>query len=128
MSAQLLADLVLGLHAAFLAFVVGGQLLVLFGWALGWGWTRNLWLRLAHLCAILFVTVQTWAGYRCPLSILEDRLRHAAGQRGYARGLVADWLDRLVYHAAPEWVFVVAYTLFALLVLLTFVAYRPRWH
>jgi len=126
MSEGLLADLVLGLHLAFLVFVVGGQLLVLLGWALAWDWTRNLWLRLAHLAAILFVTAQTWAGLRCPLSILEDRWRLAAGQPGYAQGFIADWASRLVYYSAAEWVFRLLYSLFALLVVLSFAAYRPR--
>ncbi len=126
MSPALLADLLLGLHLVFVIFVVGGQLLILLGWALGWSWTRKLGFRLAHLAAILFVTAQTWAGWRCPLSVLEDRLRTAAGQAGYTRGLVADWAGRLLYYSAPEWVFGLLYSLFALLVLLTFVAYRPR--
>jgi len=31
-----LADLVLAIHVAFILFVVGGQILILAGWALGW--------------------------------------------------------------------------------------------
>jgi hypothetical protein len=37
------------------------------------------------------------------------------------------WLNRLMFYTAPEWVFTLVYTLFALLVVTTFVFYPPNW-
>lgn len=51
----LLADIVLTLHVAIVAFVVGGLVLVVVGNLRGWRWVNALWFRLAHLGAILFV-------------------------------------------------------------------------
>ena len=55
-----LADMVLILHVAFVAFVVGGLLLILTGGFRGWGWVRNPWFRAAHLAGIAVVVLQAW--------------------------------------------------------------------
>ena len=54
-----MADPLLFIHAAFIAFVVVGQLLILLGLALRWHWVRNFWFRIVHLVFIMFVVVQT---------------------------------------------------------------------
>ena len=123
---RLLADLVLALHAGLVLFVVLGQASILAGWRRGWVWTRGLMFRGLHLSTIAVVLAQDWLGSYCPLTLLEVRLRHLAGAQGYETGFVADWLGRLLYYRAPGWVFTLSYTLFGLLVLLTWVAYPPR--
>ncbi|MCP4573493.1 MAG: DUF2784 domain-containing protein [bacterium] len=120
-----LADLVLVLHAGFVAFVVVGQLLILAGLALKWRWVRGFRFRLVHLAAILFVTAQTWAGLPCPLTALENRLRVQAGQAGYDEGFIAHHLHGLIFHDASPRTFALAYTGFGLLVVLTWVLGRP---
>jgi hypothetical protein len=122
----LLADLVLAAHLAFLLFMLGGQAAIFAGWALGWGWTRNRWFRGLHLAGILFVVLQSWLGVVCPLTDLEHRLRSQVGDPGYERGFISDWLARLLFYSAPDWVFVLLYSLFALLVVISFIAYPPR--
>ena len=126
MGYQLLADLVLATHLAFVLFMLGGQAAILAGWSLGWGWTRNRWFRGLHLAGILLVVVQSWLGAVCPLTGLEHRLRVLGGGPGYERGFISDWLARLLFYSAPDWVFVVVYSLFGLLVLVSFIAYPPR--
>lgn len=126
MSQGQLADLVLGIHLLWVLFILLGQAGILVGWALGWEWTRNRWFRLFHLAAILLVTAQVWLGVACPLTWLEQKLRLAAGGSGYRRGLVSDWLERLLFYSAPDWVFLLLYSLFALLVAFTFAGYPPR--
>jgi hypothetical protein len=49
-----------------------------------------------------------------------------AGGPGYRRGFISDWLARLLFYTGPDWVFVLVYTLFGLLVVISFVAYPPR--
>ena len=51
-SYQLLADLVLALHVAIVAFVIGGPVAVIAGNLFRWRWVNALWFRLAHLGAI----------------------------------------------------------------------------
>ncbi len=120
------ADLVLILHVAFVAFVVVGLLLILFGGACGWSWIRNPWFRTLHLAAIGLVVVQAWLGLMCPLTTLELSLREKAGEATYSGDFIAHWLQRLLYYEAPAWVFVVGYTLFGLAVVASWVRYRPK--
>jgi len=54
---RLLADAVLALHAAFVAFVVLGLVAILVGGALGWRWVRGPRFRALHLAAIVSVVV-----------------------------------------------------------------------
>ncbi|CAG0940235.1 hypothetical protein GPROT2_00864 [Gammaproteobacteria bacterium] len=121
-----LADAVLLVHAAFVAFVVIGQVLVLAGLAFGWRWVRGRRLRIAHLAAIGVVVAQAWAGVLCPLTVLENALRARAGEGGYGGSFIAHWLHRLIFFDAPMWVFTVAYTAFGLLVAATWYWGGPR--
>lgn len=112
----LLADVVLLLHVLFVAFVVLGLLLVLIGGWRHWRWVRNPWFRITHLAAIVFVVGQTWLGMTCPLTTLEMALRAHAGAPTYAGGFIGHWLQVLLYYQAPNWVFAVIYSAFALAV------------
>ena len=122
----LLADAILVAHAAYVLFVVGGQVLILLGAWRGWGWTRNPAFRLAHLAAIGFVVWEAWAGVACPLTVWENRLRELAGSDAYSMSFIAYWLRELLFYSAPEWVFTVLYTTFSLIVIVTCVFYPPR--
>jgi len=126
MGYPLLADLVLAAHLAFVLFILAGQAAILAGWVLAWGWTRNPWFRGLHLGGILFVVVQSWLGAVCPLTGLEHRLRILGGGPGYERGLISDWVARVLFYSGPDWVFILVYSLFGLLVVVSFIAYPPR--
>lgn len=123
---RLAADTVLGVHASFVVFVVVGLALILIGGAAGWRWVRNPWFRLAHLVAIGVVVAQAWLGVLCPLTTLEMSLRLRAGDAVYRGSFIAHWLEEALYLHAPPWAFTVAYTLFGLLVLASWLAVRPR--
>jgi hypothetical protein len=125
-SPAVLADVVLFLHAAFVAFVVLGFAAIVAGLAAGRPWARNPWLRGLHLAAIAVVCGEAWLGIVCPLTAWETALRTAAGGGGYASGFVADWVSRLLFWAAPAWVFTLAYTVFGALVALTWWRAPPR--
>jgi polyferredoxin len=121
-----LADSVLAMHVAFILFVVGGQILILAGWALGWSWPRHRWFRLLHLLAIGIVLLQAWIGVICPLTTLENFFRDAADIATYENGFIRHWMRELVFYTAPGWVFTLIYTVFAGLVVLTWFVYPPR--
>ncbi len=122
----LAADAVLLLHVLFVAFVVAGLLLVLAGGLLSWDWVRNWWFRVIHLGAIGIVVLQAWLGVICPLTRLEMILRDKAGDTTYAGSFVSHWLEAILYYRAPAWVFAVAYTLFAIVVVMSWVWVRPH--
>jgi hypothetical protein len=86
---QLLADLVVAIHFAFVLFVVLGGLLVL-----EWRWV--MWL---HLPCALWGTVVELTGWVCPLTPLENWLRRQAGQSGYEGDFLARHLLAALYPA-----------------------------
>ena len=121
---SVLADLVLAIHFAFVAIVVGGLALIWTGAATGWRWTRNRRFRIAHLAAILIVALESLAGATCPLTVWEDTLRGTAGNRGF----ISRWLHGLLFYDFPEWMFTAAYAAFAAAVIATFVILPPVGH
>lgn len=123
---QFLADAVLTLHAAIVAFVVGGLVLIVVGNLRAWRWVNALCFRLAHLGAIAFVVAEAWFGFVCPLTTLEMWLRVRVGAATYSGSFIEHWLQRLLYYEAPLWVFTLAYSLFGLLVAATWWYFPPR--
>jgi Protein of Unknown function (DUF2784) len=123
---QLLADAVLLIHFGVVLFVVAGLVVVVAGNWLRWRWVNGWWFRLAHLTAIAVVVVQAWLGQYCPLTTLESWLRVQAGTPPYDKSFIEHWVQRLIYYEAPLWVFAVAYTVFALLVVLAWWRFPPR--
>lgn len=122
----IVADAVLLLHILFVAFVVGGLVLVFIGKAARWSWVRNPWFRLIHMVAIGVVVIQSWLGLICPLTTIESMLRSRAGGIRYPGPFISHWLETVLYYQAPQWVFVVGYTLFGLVVAAGWVWVRPR--
>jgi hypothetical protein len=90
MPQRLLADLVLFLHLAFIAFAVAGGLL-----ALRWRWLP--WL---HLPAVAWGAFIELTGGICPLTPLENALRRAAGDAGYGGSFIEHYVVPLVYPAS----------------------------
>jgi hypothetical protein len=126
-TAALIADLILVLHVAIVAFAVLGQLLFMAGGWRGWGWVRIAWVRLSHLALIGFVVAQSWLGEICPLTVWEQSLRLRAGQSSYDGSFIEHWLSRLIFFNAPAWVFMATYTTFGVLVLLSWWWWPPRF-
>jgi hypothetical protein len=89
-SAALLADAVLLLHAAFIAWVALGGLAVLRCPRLAW----------AHLPALGWGVWISLSGGICPLTPLEQRLRLAAGQVGFEGGFIEHYLTAIIYPEA----------------------------
>jgi hypothetical protein len=75
-----LANLIVVIHLAYLAVVLGGLLLILVGIILRWKWIRNPWFRCIHLGMILIVVYEAMIGFECPLTTWENNLRALAGE------------------------------------------------
>ena len=123
---HLLADTILIVHFAFIAFVVVGLWLILLGIVRRWVWIGSFWFRLAHLLAIGLGVAEAWGGIACPLTVWENTLRVSAGSRGYAESFVQHWLHAVIFYDFPPLVFTLAYTVFGALVVLTWVVAPPR--
>lgn len=121
----LAADAILIVHVFFVAFVVLGLVVIYLGWLLAWPWVRHRLFRIAHLAAIGFVVIQVWLGAICPLTLWEAALRTEAGAESYSGSFIQHWLHRLLFYSAPDWVFVLLYTSFGGLVLLSWYLVRP---
>jgi len=122
----LLADLILVIHAAFVAFVVLGLAVILLGGYWRWNWVRNWWFRITHLAAIGFVIAESWLGMICPLTEWESRSRLAAGGSSYSSSFIQHWLHEFLFYDFAPWVFTAAYTVFGILVLVAWLLVPPE--
>lgn len=87
MTWAILADAVLVLHALFIAWVVAGGLAA-------WRRPAVAWL---HLPAVAWGVWIEFSGGLCPLTPLEVRWRHAAGQAGYSGSFIDHYLTAWIY-------------------------------
>jgi hypothetical protein len=123
---KLAADVIVVLHAAYVAFVVLGQLAILVGILCRWTWIRRPGFRWTHLTAISIVVFEAWLGIVCPLTTLEAWLRRQAGQAAYSGDFVGHWVHEILFFQAPPWVFTLIYSVFGLCVLGTFLVAPPQ--
>lgn len=85
---RLLADLTVGVHFAFLVFVVAGGLLA----------RRYRWLVIPHLLAAAWgVYVEATPGLVCPLTPLENAFAQRAGEAGYQGSFLEHYLVPVIY-------------------------------
>ena len=89
MATRLAADLVLVIHLAFIFFVIAGALLVIRLPNLVW----------VHVPAAVWGAWIEISGGICPLTTLENWLRRAAGEAGYAESFVEHYIVPIIYPA-----------------------------
>ena len=87
MGYRIAADAVVLLHLGFIVFALAGGLLV----------PRWPVVALAHVPAMAWATLIELTGRLCPLTTVENRLRAAAGARGYTGGFVEHYVIGIVY-------------------------------
>jgi len=120
--APLLADAIVLVHLAYVAFVVGGYVAVPLGAARGWRWVRRrVWRRL-HVAAIALVALEGLGGVMCPLTWLEAALRGGSAPGSFVGRLV----HAVLFYDLPPWVFTLAYVVLALLALALYRLVPPQ--
>ena len=82
-----LADLVVLVHLGFVVFVILGGLLVM-------KWAGLIWI---HLAAVFWGIAIELSGWICPLTPLENWLRHKGGEENYQFDFVAHYLLPMLY-------------------------------
>jgi hypothetical protein len=123
----LLADAIVVVHAAYVGFVLLGELAIALGGLLRWAWVRNFTFRAVHLLLIGIVVVESLAGITCPLTNWEAGLRIRAGQSVEEATFIGRIVHWLIFCQAPEWAFTLAYCSFGALVAATLYWVPPRW-
>jgi hypothetical protein len=81
------ADLVVMIHLLFICFIVGGVFLT-------WRWPWIIWV---HIPAVVYGALIEFAGFSCPLTVLENDLRVRAGEAGYSGGFIEHYVVRVIY-------------------------------
>ena len=89
MIANIAADVVVLIHLGFILFVAAGGLLV-------FRWPKLAWV---HVPAVVWGGLIELAGWICPLTPLENRLRGAAGEAAFAGGFIDRYIMPIVYPA-----------------------------
>jgi hypothetical protein len=117
----MLAAALVVVHLGIMLFITAGLPLIYIGAARRWAWVRDWRWRALHLGAIGFVAAESLAGIVCPLTLWEDTLRGQQSQTGF----IERWVDRILFYDYPTWMFTLAYTVFAALVLVTWFVVPP---
>jgi hypothetical protein len=84
---RLLADAVVVFHLLFIAFAVGGGILVM-------RWRRVMWVHLPAVAWAVLVEAMSWP---CPLTPLENYFRHRGGEAGYPGGFIEHYIWPVIY-------------------------------
>ena len=84
---RFLADAVLSVHLLFIIFVmVGGGIAIRFRWVVA-----------LHVPAVAWGIFVELSGRICPLTVIENKFREAAGSAGYTGGFIEHYLVPVIY-------------------------------
>jgi hypothetical protein len=81
------ADFVVVVHLLVIGFIVGGVFLT-------WRWPLIIWV---HVPAVIYGALVEFAGFTCPLTLLENDLRQRSGEAGYRDGFITHYLVKVIY-------------------------------
>jgi hypothetical protein len=84
---EMLADLVVLTHLAFIVFALLGGLLTL----------RWRWMPWIHLPTVAWGATVSFFGWICPLTPIENALRRASGSPGYSGDFVEHYIVPIIY-------------------------------
>ena len=114
MAWKLAADFVVLIHLLWIVFIIGGALIG----------RRVRWIKWVHIAALTFSIPLQVFGWVCPLTFLENWLRHRHHPSlSYSGDFIAQYADRLVYLQAPR---SVIFVITLIIVALSAWAYWPR--
>jgi hypothetical protein len=94
---EALTDIVVVLHLGYFVFVVGGFLCIVIGTAKSWRWISNPWFRFVHLLAVFFVLAEDVGHFKCPLNVLESKLRSPGRNYAESSSAISHMLYQLLH-------------------------------
>ena len=119
---MLLADLILIIHFLVVIFIVSLFALIPYGYYRKWTWVSKKKIRYTHLFLMTFVTIESFVGIICPLTILENDLRGTITNQTF----ISKYLSKIIFFNFPSSVFLALYfTGFLVAVYLSF-KYPPK--
>ncbi len=124
---RFLADSIVVVHLAYVAFVVLGMAAIVAGIALRWQWVRNFWFRSIHFLMIAVVVAESLCGILCPLTDWEGRLRDLAGEPNAPGSFIGRWAHDVLFVDLSPSTLAACYSVFSLAVLLVLILAPPRW-
>jgi len=84
------------------------------------------WLRARPETTIAVVVFESWLGWVCPLTTLENHLRRQAGQTVDDVSFIGRWARDVLFFQGEPWVFTLIYSLFGVAVVATLIFGCPR--
>jgi hypothetical protein len=111
---RVLADAVVGVHFAFLAYVI-------FGGFVAWRWR---WTIVTHLAAAIWAALIIFVKIPCPLTALQNQFREWAGEPPFRAGFIDTYVTGRFYPTGDARLVQV---LVAAVVLVSWVGYARRW-
>lgn len=124
---SVLADMVAGIHLAFVAFIVFGQVAIVIAAFMKWEWGRNPWFRYLHLTAIAYVVYEALLNIRCPLTVWEEDLRRLSGQNVVEESFIGWLFHKILFiEVMPSSFFTTIYIATLIIVLQGLLMYPPR--
>jgi hypothetical protein len=121
-----LADVVLAIHLAVMAFNVFGLIVIPLGAVRGWEFVRIYWWRALHVGILAIVALQALAGRACFLTDWHAMLVRAAGRNESSTPLIERFVERIIFWPVAPWVFVVLYLVVCVYTLLLWRVVPPR--
>jgi len=89
---EILADIVVATHFLWILFLIFGAI----------PGRRIRWVRILHICSLIFSVLLQLNNWICPLTHLEVWLRAKSGWT-YSGGFIQHYIEKLVYLEAPRW-------------------------
>lgn len=125
---SILADAVLLIHFAYVAFVVLGLVYVWVGYFAGWRAVRSFAFRLGHLIAMAVVVLESLLGWTCPLTTWEHELRLLAGggERYGEESFMQHWIHEIMFFDCAPATFTIVYIVFFAALVLSVIVVPPR--
>ena len=118
----MLAELVLILHFFIVIFITVGFLLIPIGYFYNWIWVKSYKLRLFHSGLMFLVTLETFFGITCPLTLIENKLRGISSNKSF----ISFWIEQIIYWDFPTIFFLFLYFIFLGWTLLMWRIYPPE--
>lgn len=112
---RLLADVVVGLHYTFLAYLLVGGFIA-------WRWRKTIWVHIGTaVWGILIIVTKV----PCPLTALQNQFRENAGMHSMGRSFINIYVRGTLYPADHEALAQLAIALVVLVSWIGFVRIRP---
>jgi len=121
-----LSGIVLYFHLAVILFIIFGFIAVPFGAKFKKKFIYEFWWRLTHLAAMVVVAVQAMLGKACFLTYIQSDLLESAGKKGYTVPFIQTYIDRIIYHNFPIWIFSIVYVILFLYTLYLWFRFPPK--